>query len=64
MRLVLDAMGSDNCPVPDVAGGVLAARESGDTVVLVGDKDRIRHELDRYDTSGLSVEIVHASKPY
>jgi phosphate acyltransferase len=38
MKIVLDAMGSDHCPVPDVEGAVLAARESGDTIILVGDK--------------------------
>ena len=32
MRIVLDAMGSDDHPVPDVAGAVLAARQWGDTM--------------------------------
>jgi fatty acid/phospholipid biosynthesis enzyme len=29
MRIVVDAMGSDHYPVPDVAGAVMAAREFG-----------------------------------
>ena len=37
MRIVVDAMGSDAHPEPDVAGAVMAARESGDEIILVGD---------------------------
>lgn len=53
-------MGSDACPGPDVAGAVLAAREYGDTILLVGDEARIRAELEKHDTSGLKLEVVHA----
>ncbi|MEO0206332.1 MAG: hypothetical protein ABIL22_06630, partial [candidate division WOR-3 bacterium] len=35
MRIVLDAMGSDGRPVPDVAGGVMAAREWGDEIIFL-----------------------------
>ncbi|MBI5930663.1 MAG: phosphate acyltransferase PlsX [Chloroflexi bacterium] len=62
MRIVLDAMGSDNCPVPDVEGAVQAAREFGDTVILVGDETRIKAELAKYPTAGLPIEVVHASQ--
>lgn len=62
MRVALDAMGSDTCPVPDVAGAVLAAREYKDTIILVGDEPRIRAELAKHETSGLSLEVVHASE--
>ena len=60
MRIVVDAMGSDHNPVPDVEGAVLAAREYGIAIVLVGDQARIDAELAKHDTSGLSLEIVHA----
>lgn len=62
MRIVVDAMGSDNNPGPDVAGSVLAAREYGDTIILVGDETLIHSELAKYDTNGLSIEIVHADQ--
>jgi glycerol-3-phosphate acyltransferase PlsX len=62
MRIVLDAMGSDNYPVPDVAGAVMAAREWGDEIVIVGREETIRQELSEHDTSGLKLEIVHASE--
>jgi len=60
MRIVVDAMGSDHYPGPDVEGAVLAAREFGETIVLVGDQQRVWAELARYDTSGLPIEVVHA----
>ena len=60
MRIVLDAMGSDDYPVPDVAGAVLAAREWGDEIILVGREEAIRQELTGHDTDGLELEIVHA----
>jgi len=60
MRIVLDAMGSDNHPAPDIAGAVLAAREWSDEIILVGQEEVIRPELDKYDITGLHLEIVHA----
>src|SRR5215813_10692021 len=62
MRIVLDAMGSDTCPVPDVEGAVLAAREYGDTIILVGDQAKINQELKKYDTTGLKLEVVQADE--
>jgi phosphate acyltransferase len=69
MRIVVDAMGSDNCPVPDVEGAILAAREHRDYkdlhgqlfgIVLVGDQAKIQRELGKQDTTGLNIEVVHA----
>ena len=59
-RIVVDAMGSDNFPAPDVEGAVLAAREYGVRILLVGDEARIRPELEKQNTKGLSLKIVHA----
>jgi glycerol-3-phosphate acyltransferase PlsX len=55
-------MGTDDHPVPDVEGAVMAAREWGDELILVGDEQRVRTELNKYDTSGLKLELVHASQ--
>lgn len=60
MRIVLDAMGSDSYPGPDVAGAVLAAREWGDQIILVGREEAIRGELADHDVDGLELEVVHA----
>jgi glycerol-3-phosphate acyltransferase PlsX len=60
MKIALDAMGTDRRPVPDVEGAVLAAREFGITICLVGDETKIKAELAKYDTKGLDLPIVHA----
>lgn len=62
MRIVVDAMGSDDHPVPDVDGAVQAAREFGDTIILVGDQTHIEIELAKQNTAGLSLEVVHAGE--
>ena len=60
MRIALDAMGTDNRPSSDIAGGVLAANEFGDTIVLVGDERRIKAELQNHDLHAGAVEVLHA----
>jgi glycerol-3-phosphate acyltransferase PlsX len=62
MRIVLDAMGSDDHPVADVAAAVMAAREWHDKIIIVGSEDVIHQELAKHDTSGLLLEVVHASE--
>jgi glycerol-3-phosphate acyltransferase PlsX len=62
MRIAVDAMGSDAHPEPDVAGAIMAAREFGDNIILVGDKDRIQEEASKHDTAGLAIEVEHASQ--
>lgn len=58
--IVVDAMGSDNYPVPDVAGAVMAAREYGVAIILVGDEARIKPELDSQKPGNLPIQIRHA----
>lgn len=60
MRIVVDAMGSDTPPAPDVEGAVLAAREYGEPIILVGDEAAIQAELAEHRTEGLLLEVVHA----
>jgi glycerol-3-phosphate acyltransferase PlsX len=55
-------MGSDANPIPDVAGAVMAAREFGDEIILVGDEARIQAELAQHEIGGLEIEIRHASQ--
>ncbi len=56
--IALDTMGGDFGPLNAVPGGVLAAREHGVRVLLVGDPDTLAEELTKVDTTGLSVEVV------
>ena len=60
MKIVVDAFGSDDCPGPDVAGAVAAAREWGDEIILVGPEERTREELAKHDVRGLNIRVVHA----
>ena len=63
MKIVVDAMGGDQAPAVVVAGAVAEARARGTQIILVGMEDRIRAELAKQgDTSGLPIEIVHASE--
>ena len=62
MKIVVDAMGSDNFPMPDVEGAIRAAREWGDEIILVGDEAIITKAVTQHDTAGLSITIKHASQ--
>ena len=42
MRIVLDAMGSDDCPEPEFQAAIEAAKLFGDEIILVGPEDRHR----------------------
>jgi glycerol-3-phosphate acyltransferase PlsX len=53
-------MGSDEFPMPDVAGAVRAAREYGVEIILVGDESRIRPVLAAQNPGALPIRIVHA----
>jgi len=59
-RIVVDAMGSDDHPTPDVEGAVQAAREYGAEIIFVGDEAKIKPVLERQNTQGLSIRVVHA----
>ncbi len=62
MKIVVDAMGGDHAPAVVVDGAVLAAREFGVEIVLVGREADVRRELARHNTAGLSLTVVHASE--
>ncbi len=59
-RIVVDAMGSDEYPTPDVAGAVMAAREYGVDIILVGDEAKIKPVLAAQNPGSLSIRVVHA----
>ena len=59
-RIVVDAMGSDDFPVPDVLGAVMAAREYGVEIILVGDESKIGPVLAAQNPGTLPIRVVHA----
>ena len=59
-KIVVDAMGSDNYPTPDVEGAVMAARAYGVEILLVGDAAKIQPVLDSVGTASLPIRVIHA----
>jgi glycerol-3-phosphate acyltransferase PlsX len=64
MVIAVDAMGGDHAPHEIVKGAIAAAVDGGDNiqVVLVGKKDVVQEELDRHDSAGCTIDIIHASE--
>ncbi len=60
MRIVLDALGSDNCPEPEVQAAVEAAAEFNDDILLVGPEDQLRLKLNSLNGASSKVQIVDA----
>jgi len=55
-------MGGDHAPRVEVEGAILAARELGVRVLLVGVESSVREELARHKHQGLPIEIVPATE--
>ena len=62
MRVAVDAMGGDNAPVVEVEGAIAAVREFGVPVILVGDTERLQHELAKHNCKELGITVHHASE--
>jgi glycerol-3-phosphate acyltransferase PlsX len=61
MRIVLDAMGSDDCPEPEVQASIEAARLFGDEIILVGPADQLKPKLQALAGANPPVQLVDAS---
>jgi glycerol-3-phosphate acyltransferase PlsX len=62
MKIVVDALGSDQRPVPDIAGAVAAAKEYSVGIELVGPEARIREALKGFGASASSIEVFNATQ--
>ena len=62
MAIAVDAMGGDLFPQNPVEGAVKAINEKGIKVILVGDENIIKKELDKHRFDSQKLEIVHASQ--
>ncbi len=62
ITIAVDAMGGDDAPHPEVEGSVLAAREYGVRILLVGQPNVVRPELAKHASPNLPIEIVAASE--
>ena len=62
MKIAVDAMGGDYAPEEIVKGAVIAAKEYGVDIILVGPAERIEEELAKHEHSGVNIEIVHTDE--
>jgi glycerol-3-phosphate acyltransferase PlsX len=62
ITIAVDAMGGDHAPRPEVEGAIVAARELGVRILLVGHALELRRELAKHSHRGLPIEIVPASE--
>jgi glycerol-3-phosphate acyltransferase PlsX len=60
VKIALDAMGGDLAPKATVEGAVLAARDFGIEVVMVGDGEVLARELADHEAANLPIRIEHA----
>ena len=60
MAIILDAMGSDNYPHPEVEAAVKFTNENKEKLILVGNEAIILEELKKYVYEKDLLEIVHA----
>jgi len=62
MRIALDAMGGDYAPSTTCEGAVLAAKESGHEIILVGKESILKEELAKHKAKNLAIRIVNATE--
>jgi phosphate acyltransferase len=60
MTIILDAMGSDKYPDPEIQGAIDAAREFGEEIILVGKQELIEPKLKALEPGNLPIRIHHA----
>jgi glycerol-3-phosphate acyltransferase PlsX len=60
MRIVLDAMGSDNYPLPEILAAIEAAKRFGDEILLVGQEDKLTPLLQQHGVGTLPVTVINA----
>jgi glycerol-3-phosphate acyltransferase PlsX len=64
MRIVLDAMGSDNYPHPEVPAAVETAAMFGEEILLVGQEPLLAPLLEQQNPDRAPVTIVHAPEVF
>jgi glycerol-3-phosphate acyltransferase PlsX len=60
MRIVVDAMGSDNYPLPEIEAVIQAAEYWSDPILLVGQKELLQPLLASRKVPEGRIEIIHA----
>ena len=60
MAIVLDAMGSDNYPEPEIHAAINAARELGEEIILVGDTQKYESQVKELGGDKLPISLIDA----
>ena len=60
MTVILDGMGSDNYPDPEVQAAVTAAELFSEEIILVGNRELLEPKLKALNTKHLPIQIEHA----
>jgi len=61
MRIVLDAMGSDNCPSPEIEASIEAVRLFSEEIILTGPDELLQKEFDSIKAADHpQIRIIHA----
>jgi len=60
MRVVLDAMGSDDHPLPEIHAAIEAVKLWGDEILRVGNQDELHQLLEESNPNNLPVKVIHA----
>jgi glycerol-3-phosphate acyltransferase PlsX len=62
MRIVLDAMGSDDCPGPEIQAAVEAVRLFGDEIFLVGPQKELTDGLQALGSKDKRIRVIGAEE--
>jgi len=62
MKIILDAMGGDNHPEPEISAAVEAVKLFGDEITLVGREEQISARLNAVAGDFQQIKIVHAAE--
>jgi glycerol-3-phosphate acyltransferase PlsX len=60
MAIVLDAMGSDDYPEPEILAAIQLKKKYGENVILVGKKNLIENKMPSLNPEKISLEIIDA----
>jgi glycerol-3-phosphate acyltransferase PlsX len=60
MRIILDAMGSDTHPEPEISASIEAGKTFGDEIILVGNEKILKPRFVEANKDGVEIQIVHA----
>lgn len=62
MTVIVDAMGSDNYPDPEIQAAIRFAHEYHEEIILVGNEELLRKKIVELNAISLPIRMVHAAE--